>query len=149
MLFRSEFVLQKIVLRHLTPRFSGARPPVAQYYTLKPLVPDCAIVLSALANVGSSDAGEIQKAFETGAPYLRAPDGTDLALLPCGQCGVDQIDAALNRLALSVPTIKKNLIEACVYTVGADGVMTENEAELLRAVADTMDCPIPPFVQTE
>jgi len=144
-----EFVLQKIVLRHLTLQFSGARPPVAQYYTLKPLVPDCAVVLSALANIGSSDAVEIQKAFETGAPYLRAPNGADLALLPRGQCGVDQIDAALNRLALAVPTIKKNLIEACVYTVGADGVMTESEAELLRAVADILDCPIPPFVQTE
>jgi Zn-dependent protease with chaperone function len=144
-----EFVLQKIVLRHLTSRFSGAHPPVTQYYTLKPLVPDCAVVLSALANVGSSDAGEIQKAFATGAPYLRAPDGADLALLPGEQCGVDQIDAALNRLTQAVPTIKKNLIEACVYTVGADGVMTETEAELLRAVADTLDCPIPPFVQTE
>jgi Zn-dependent protease with chaperone function len=144
-----EFVLQKIVLRHLTSRFSGERPPVAQYYTLKPLVPDCAVVLSALANVGSSDAGEIQKAFATGVPYLRAPDNADLALLPGEQCGVDQIDAALNRLALGVPTIKKNLIEAFVYTVGADGVMTETEAELLRAVADTLDCPIPPFVQME
>ena len=144
-----EFVLQKIVLRHLTPQFTGARPPVAQYYTLKPLVPDCAVVLSALANVGSSDAGEIEKAFETGAPYLRAPNDGDLTLLPREQCGVDQIDAALNRLALAVPTIKKNLIEACVHTVGADGVMTESEAELLRAVADTLDCPIPPFVQTE
>ena len=54
-----EFVLQKIVLRHLTLQFSGARPPVAQYYTLKPLVPDCAVVLSALANVGSSDAAAV------------------------------------------------------------------------------------------
>ena len=144
-----EFVVQKIVLRHLAPQFSGARPPVAQYYTLKPLVPDCAVVLSALANVGSSDAAEIQKAFATGAPYLRAPDDGDSALLPREQCGVNQIDAALNRLALAVPTIKKNLIEACVHTVGADGVITESEAELLRAVADTLDCPIPPFVQTE
>jgi Zn-dependent protease with chaperone function len=144
-----EFVVQKIVLHHLALQFSGARPPVAQYYTLKPLVPDCAVVLSALANVGSSDAGEIQKAFATGAPYLRAPDDGDLTLLPREQCGVDKIDTALNRLALAVPTIKKNLIEACVYTVGADGVMTESEAELLRAVADTLGCPIPPFVQTE
>jgi Zn-dependent protease with chaperone function len=144
-----EFVLQKIVLRHLTLQFSGARPPVAQYYTLKPLVPDCAVVLSALANVGSSDAAEIEKAFETGAPYLRAPNDGDLTLLPREQCGVDKIDAVLNRLALAVPTIKRNLIEACVYTVGADGVMLESEAELLRAVADTLDCPIPPFVQTE
>jgi hypothetical protein len=143
-----EFMLQKIVLRHLTLQFSGARPPVAQYYTLKPLVPDGAVVLSALANVGSSDAAKIEKAFATGAPYLRAPDGADLALLPREQCGVDQIDTALNRLALAVPTIKKNLIEACVYTVGADGVIVESEAELLRAVADTLDCPIPPFLQT-
>ena len=142
-----EFVMQKIILRHLAQQFSGARPPVAQYYTLKPLVPDCAIVLSALANVGSADAAEIEKAFEAGAPYLRAPDNVDLGLLPREQCGVDKIDAVLNRLALAVPTIKKNLIEACVYTVGADGVMTESEAELLRAVADTLDCPIPPFVQ--
>jgi uncharacterized tellurite resistance protein B-like protein len=144
-----EFVLQKIVLHHLTPRFSGARPPVAQYYTLKPLVPDGAVVLSALANVGSSDAAEVQKAFDTGAPYLHAPDDVDLTLLPREQCGVDQIDAALNRLALAVPTIKKNLLEACIRTVGADGVILESEAELLRAVADTLDCPIPPFVQTE
>jgi Zn-dependent protease with chaperone function/uncharacterized tellurite resistance protein B-like protein len=144
-----EFVLQKIVLHHLTPQFSGTRPPVAQYYTIKPLVPDCVVVLSALANVGSNDAAEIEKAFATGAPYLRAPDDGDLKLLPREQCGVDQIDAALNRLALAVPTIKKNLIEACVYTVGADGIITESEAELLRAVADTLDCPIPPFVQTE
>jgi Zn-dependent protease with chaperone function len=140
-----EFVLQKIVLRHLAPHFSKLRPPVVQYYSLKPLLPDCAVLLSALANAGSSDAEEVQKAFEQGAPYLRAPDG-DWALLPREQCGVNQVDAALNRLAQAVPTIKKNLIEACVHTVGADGVIQESEAELLRAVADTLDCPIPPFL---
>jgi hypothetical protein len=141
-----EYVLQKIVLRHLTPKFSGARPPTVQYYSLKPLLPDCIILLSALANVGSSDAAEIQKAFEQGAPYLRASNDGDLTLLPREQCGVDKIDAALNRLALAVPTIKKNLIEACIHTVAADGVIKESEAELLRAVADTLDCPIPPFL---
>ena len=140
-----EFVLQKIILHHLGPQFGGARPPTVQYYTLKPLVPDCAVVLSALANVGNGDAAEIQKAFEQGAPYLRAPDG-DWGLLPREQCGVTQIDAALDRLAQAVPIIKKNLIEACIHTVGADGVMMEAEAELLRAVADTLDCPMPPFV---
>jgi uncharacterized tellurite resistance protein B-like protein len=30
--------------------------------------------------------------------------------------------------------------------VGADGVILETEAELLRAIADTLDCPMPPFV---
>jgi len=144
-----EFVLQKIVLHHLGPQFGQAPRTVVQYYSIKPLVPDCAVLLSALANVGSSDAGEIQKAFEVGAPYLRAPDDGELNLLPREQCGVDQIDTALNRMAQASPLIKKNLLEACIHTVGADGVILEAEAELLRAIADTLDCPMPPFVPAE
>jgi Zn-dependent protease with chaperone function len=143
-----EFVLQKIVLRHLDPQFNGPRKSVVQYYTLKPLVPDCIVLLSALANVGSNDIAEIKKAFEASVPYLRAPDD-DLDLLSPEQCGVDQMDIALNRLAQAIPTIKRNLIEACVHVIGADGVILEAEAELLRAIADTLDCPMPPFMPTE
>jgi Zn-dependent protease with chaperone function len=144
-----EFVLQKIVLHHLAPQFGQAPRTVVQYYSMKPLVPDCAVLLSALANVGSNDAAEIQKAFTAGMPYLRAPDETELMLLPREQCGVNQIDPALNRLAQASPLIKKNLLEACIHVVGADGVILEGEAELLRAIADTLDCPMPPFVATE
>ena len=68
-----------------------------------------------------------------------------LELLARDQCGVDAIDRALDRLMLAVPIIKKNLIEACARVVGADGVIQEAEAELLRAIADTLDCPIPPL----
>ncbi|HUE36430.1 MAG TPA: hypothetical protein VMO20_03480, partial [Candidatus Acidoferrum sp.] len=136
-----EFVLQKIVFRHL-----DSAKPIIQYFSVKPLAPDCAVILSALANISSQDPNEIQKAFNNGAPYLRAPADSDLELLPPGQCDVKQIDAALNRLALAAPIIKKNLIEACIHVVGSDGVVYESEAELLRAVADTLDCPMPPFV---
>jgi Zn-dependent protease with chaperone function len=144
-----EFVLQKIVLRNLDSQFNGPQKSVIQFYTIKPLVPDCAVILSALANVGSDDAAEIEKAFDEGTPYLRAPGVADLNLLPKENCGVNQIDAALNRLAQAVPVIKKNLIEACVHVVVADGVIQEAEAELLRAISDTLDCPMPPFVATE
>jgi hypothetical protein len=41
------------------------------------------------------------------------------------------------------------LIEACIHTVGADGVIMESEAELLRAISDTLDCPMPPFMPSE
>lgn len=140
-----EFVLQKIVIHHLGPKFSQMRPAPVQYYTLKPLVPDCVVILSALANVGSDVPDEMQKAFNAGAPYLHAPDDSDLQLLPREQCGVDAVDAALNRLMLAVPIIKKNLLEACARVVGADGLILESEAELLRAVSDTLDCPMPPL----
>ena len=102
-----EFVLQKIVLHHLGPQFGQGGRTVVQYYSIKPLVPDCAVLLSALANVSSNDTAEIQKAFDTGMPYLRAPDETDLVLLPREQCDVNQMDAALNRLAQASPTHQK------------------------------------------
>lgn len=141
-----EFVLEKIVLRNLDSRFRGATKPVVEYYGVKPLAPDCSVILSAFANASSTNPAEIQKAFETGAPYLRVPEDSNLELLPPEQCGVKQIDAALNRLALAAPIIKKNLLDACVYVIGSDGVILESEAELLRAVSDTLDCPMPPLV---
>ena len=102
-------------------------------------------MLSALANSSSSNAGEVEKAFQTGAPYLHAKaDG--LQLLPREEGGLAQLDTALDRLALAVPQIKKNLMAACAHVVVADGLIQEREAELLRAIADTLDCPIPPFV---
>lgn len=141
-----EFVLQKIVRRHLASQSGETGPTSIKYDTLKPLVPDCSVVLSALANASSSKAGEVEKAFRAGVPRLGAKaDG--LQLLPREECGLQQQDTALDRLALSAPQIKKTLLEACVQVVGADGLIQEREAELLRAIADTLDCPIPPFVE--
>jgi len=144
-----EFALQKIILHHLGPQFGQGPRTVVQYYSLKPLVPDCVMLLSALANAGSNDAGEIQRAFAAGAPYLRAPNEEELSLLPGDQCGVKQLDAPLDRMAAAAPLIKKNLLEACIHTVGSDGVIVEAEAELLRAISDTLDCPMPPLVAVE
>ena len=70
----------------------------------------------------------------------------ELSLVPEAQCDLEQVDAALNRLAFAVPQIKKNVIEACARTVAADAVIQEMEAELLRAIADALDCPLPPFI---
>jgi uncharacterized tellurite resistance protein B-like protein len=58
---------------------------------------------------------------------------------------VKQIDSALDRLNVTVPIIKKNLLDACAQVIGADGVILETEAELIRAVADSLDCPMPPM----
>jgi len=141
-----EFVLQKMIRRHLTSQSGQTRPPSVQYDTLKPLAPDCSVVLSALANVSNNNDGEIQKAFWAGANLL-GPEVNGLQLLPHEESGLEQLDGALDRFALAGPQIKRIVLEACVQVVGADGVLQEREAELLRAIADTLDCPIPPFAE--
>jgi Zn-dependent protease with chaperone function len=143
-----EFVLQKIVRRHLASQSGGTHSTSIKFDTLKPLGRDCSIVLSALANVSSRNVGEVEKAFRSGAPHLGSKsDG--LQLLSREASSLEQLDTALDRLALAAPQIKKNLLKASVYIVGADGVIQEREAELLRAMAETLDCPIPPFVEND
>jgi Zn-dependent protease with chaperone function len=143
-----EFTLAKIIERQLEPHFLGAARKPVQFYSMKPLLPDAVVLLSALANVSSSDPAEVARAFASGAPYLRAGD-VEVELLPLERCGLEAVSTALDRLAQAAPQIKRNILEACVRVVGADGQIHEPEAELLRAIAETLECPIPPFVTIE
>jgi Zn-dependent protease with chaperone function len=143
------YMLQKIVARHLDTYFLPERRPVTQFYALHPLAHDCGVLLSATAYAGQEDATELSAAFAKGAEYLRQAAHCEIPLLPPDECDLSGMDAALERLSQAVPQIKKNLLGACVQTVAADGVIQQGEAELLRAIADALDCPVPPFVQPE
>jgi Zn-dependent protease with chaperone function len=142
-----EYVLLKIVVRHLEPHFTVVRKPVVQFYSVKAVVPDAMVLLSALAYVGAGNAAAAAAAFARGAQAFANVANQPLALLPNAECGLAQVDAALVRFAQAAPQIKKNVLNACAQTVAADGVIQEREAELLRAMADALDCPLPPFVE--
>ena len=143
------YMLQKIVARHLDTYFLPERRPATQFYALHPLVHDCGVLLSATAYAGQEDATELSAAFAKGADYLSQAARCEIPLLPPEECDLSDMDAALERLSQAVPQIKKNLLGACAQTVAADGVIQQGEAELLRAIADALDCPVPPFVQPE
>ncbi|MCK6488392.1 MAG: hypothetical protein L6R48_08710, partial [Planctomycetes bacterium] len=55
------------------------------------------------------------------------------------------LDADLDLLRRASPAIRRQLVEAAARTVAADGLVTAGEAELVRAVADSLGCPLPPF----
>jgi hypothetical protein len=143
------YMLQKIVARHLDTYFLPERRPVTQFYALHPLARDCGVLLSATAYAGQELATELSAAFAKGAEYLGQAARCEIPLLPPDECDLSNMDAALERLSQAVPQIKKNLLGACAQTVAADGVIQQGEAELLRAIADALDCPVPPFVQPE
>lgn len=142
-----EFMLQKIVMRHLDTRFYPERRPVTQFYDLRPLVRDAGVLLSATAYAGADDATQAHAAFAKGAESLGQIARTEIPWLPPTECDLTHLDAALDRFAQSVPQIKKNVLTACAETVAFDALIQPREAELLRAIADALDCPIPPFLQ--
>jgi Zn-dependent protease with chaperone function len=141
-----EFMLQKIVMRHLDTRFYPERRPVTQYYDLRPLVRDAGILLSATAYAGADNPTEAQAAFAKGAESLGRIARAEIPWLPPTECELSHLSAALDRFAQSVPQIKKNVLTACADTVAFDALIQPREAEILRAIADTLDCPIPPFL---
>lgn len=143
-----EFMLQKIVMRHLDTRFYPERRPITQFYDLRPLARDAGILLSATAYAGAEDATRAQAAFAKSAGSLGRIARAEIPWLPPDQCGLSYLDAALDRFAQAVPQIKKNVLTACAETVAFDAQIQPREAELLRAIADSLDCPIPPFAQS-
>jgi hypothetical protein len=142
-----EYMLQKIVMRHLETRFYPERRTVTQFYDLRPLAHDAGVLLSATAYAGQDDPAQARAAFAQGAESLGRMARCEIPWLPPAECDLTHLDTALERFSQSVPQIKKNVLNACAQTVAADGVIQQREAELLRAVADALDCPVPPFLQ--
>jgi hypothetical protein len=112
-------------------------------FVLKRLETDAILLLSALARVGHENSDAVQSAFRLGLAKLAIEDPT-ASLLPINECSLDRIDAALDRLSQATLPLKKRVLDACAHTASADGLIQENEAQLLRAIADTLDCPVPP-----
>jgi len=101
----------------------------------------------------------LEKVPELGHPVLdrylvfvasRCRPNTVLAtasdLRPPADASLQALDDALNMLAQASPPVKRRIIDACAHCVAADGIVQLEEAELLRAVAAVLDCPLPPLV---
>jgi hypothetical protein len=141
-----EYTLQKILFRHLQHYYEPMPGPPRNYSSVKSLLEECSVLLSALAHIGQEEEPAILAAFQRGARYLDLPEGA-VQLLPGEARSLARVDAALDRLAQAAPSVKRNLLLACAHTVAADGQVLYREAELLRAIAATLDCPVPPFVE--
>jgi Zn-dependent protease with chaperone function len=140
-----EYTLQKIVVRHLDPFFGKSEPSRGGRHSLEQVLPEINTVLSALAYAGAETESQAQAAHGHGVAQLnvRSP-GLALA---SEQAPLDKVDAALEKLSELTPSLKKNVLYACASAVARDNLLQPAEIQLLRAVADTLDCPIPPFAR--
>jgi Zn-dependent protease with chaperone function len=141
-----EYTLQRILFRHLRPYYESVPRTRFIYPSVGSLLNECSIVLSALAHVGQADDTDAAAAFDRGAGYLSAPEGS-VQFLTGEARDLAHVDDALDRLAQAVASVRRNVLLACAQTVAADGQVQAREMELLRAIAESLDCPVPPFVE--
>ena len=135
-----EWTLHQILLRHLRPQFEPIRPMPIKYYGLQKLSQQCSVLLSVLARASQRD-DDI--AFAAGARQLL---NTPVQLLPPEACTLEALENALRELSQTAPKIRQHLVDACAACICADAAVNVSEAELLRAICDMLDCPMPPLL---
>jgi Zn-dependent protease with chaperone function len=139
-----EYALRYLLLRPLDERFDATRRGTATVRSVHAVSNECSAVLSLLARAGEDDEAAAREAFDAAVERLDAP-GAGFVFLPPDRCGFEEIDRALDRLAAATPTVKRLLVVACMQSVVHDGRVHFREAELFRAVAAALDCPVPPW----
>lgn len=135
-----EWTLHQILLRHLRPQFEKVRPPQVRYYGLQQLGSQVSILLSTLAYASQHDD---DAAFQAGVKYLSE---VPVELLPREACSVGQLDAALRELRQAAPKLRARLVDATAACICADMDVSVEEGELLRAICDMLNCPMPPLL---
>jgi Zn-dependent protease with chaperone function len=150
-----EYAVVHILDRHLPPGRERAVGVREKIHSLQPIRTEVALVLSALAHSGSRTggsavgeearaAGAAEAAFA--AAVSRLPESLhDLTLTAAQAMDLPAVDAALRRLERAAMPVRQRVVDACVHCVAADGLIISEEAEGLRAVAEALDCPLPPL----
>lgn len=138
-----EWTLQRILVAHLRPHFEGVTHPPHRYRSFKRLAEPCERVFSALVAASSNADAAAEQAFADAAASLHL---AGLELRSGEPTDLPGLDAALAELSGLTPPLKRRFLSACAALITADHEVTLEEAELFRAVADTLGCPVPPLL---
>jgi len=139
-----EWVLQKIVYHHLEDEFMDRSPiaRTAKYADVRQLRNECTLVFSLLAYQEHTGKTSAVDAFAAATEQLKLDA---LNLLPEAAISLADLNNAIDKLALLKPLAKPRFLKACVACITADGSISSSETELLRAIANAIDCPMPPL----
>ena len=140
----SEFCYYRILESHLLQAAHPASKPGNR--VSKKVARQAAVNLIRLvADRGHDDPTERQRAFDAGVDLFGGWAG-DHDTSPDTSNAVDILDDSLAALRQMNSAGRQSLIRAVSKTVAYDGSLTLSEAELLRAICATLDCPMPPIL---
>ena len=134
-----------VLLTFLRQRLrEGAGQPIpTRYRKVEEVAQDVHVVLSLVAHAARE---ATEAAFAKGAAVLKLGWNTPLG---AEALDAEKVAASLERLRQLAPFAKPGVLKTCVEAAVADGVFRLAEAELVRTVAATLDCPIPPILAAQ
>ena len=136
-----EFVLATILTNHLAD--DAGKADRIKYDKADPVLDEIRVLMTVLARVGADSPAAASQAFAQVMRYF-----TNQTLTPADKAEFtpERLSEVLTKLSLLSPLVKQTVIAACTDCVLHDGKVMPAEAELLRATALTLDCPMPPLI---
>jgi len=134
----AELVQATFLRQHL--REGAGKPIPTKFRKVDDVAGDAQAVLSLIAHASQGD---------TAAAHAKGGAILGLALpapAAVAELTSARIVEALERLRHLQPFEKPRVLKACVEAAAADGQFRLAEMELVRAVAATLDCPLPPVI---
>ncbi len=139
-----EYALQLVISNRLEAAFNPAAKKRG-FKSIEPLTEDAVTLISKLAIEGHDDTAEAEKAFAS-AMMMIPPAGGTAGSAHMVNRPFHAVGNAISNFASSAPGVKKTILDACAHCILFDRTVTIKEAELLRAIAYTLDLPVPPFL---
>jgi Zn-dependent protease with chaperone function len=136
-----EFALLTILRRHLDENATRDLP--VRFYKYQSLKQELRLLFSVVARAGSATEDAVSAGFRA---VMTQFDRAVTEPIELSQCSFRALDAALLRINQLAPLLKKNVIQACADCIIHDGRVLPAEAELLQALAVSLDCPMPPLL---
>jgi len=135
-----EWVLGRVLRHHLEPGHTKDKKPGARTKRIAGSKDAVSRLLTQLARAGHGDPAMQEQAFAAGAQAL---GGDGWSMVDASQSTLPALDVAVDELTLLLATEKKTVLEASAAVIGADGKVTTTEGEMLRGIADVLECPMP------
>ena len=142
-----EFFLRHHLLVHLDRRFGKGLRAQVKFKALSPLKDDICRFLAILVRVGHEQDAQAQAAFMAAINAIDQP-WEDAVSMINEVSDYDLLAASLDRLSQASPIVKKRVLSAAAVAITHDQKVTVEEAELFRAMSESLDCPVPPVVAT-
>lgn len=134
-----EFMLQKVIERHVVIGLGLKRVPEMRFRKLLDLETELAQVLGAFGLLAGGDA-----ALAAAAAEYREHTGNELPLVGSD---LGKVSKALEKMDASTPLVKQQILRLCALVALDDGVVEDQELELLRATAEAIGAPLPPLAR--
>ncbi len=142
-----EFFLRQHLIVHLDRCYGKLAPPPVKYKAIDPLRDDIGQLLAIMVRVGHTDLNEARGAFKAAIDSIKKPWDDQMQRID-DDFNFGALSVSLVKLSTASPKIKKRVLTAMAIAITYDKIVTVEEAELFRAMSESLDCPVPPVVAT-